>query len=364
MELVHQCSESGIRAFLIRGLGAERDSAERELLDAGLALPLPHRSLWTANTYPWKPLFLLMRDAHGRACGGFGIEQIRSRTMPGHAILQVQRFGGNLSPEACRVGLRAVTQWAHKEPRILRLQIHLFSLHRRAEIGEDLLEHGYRETSPPSSYRHTLAVDLRPSEESIFASFGKSARTRIRESMKKSLRSVPLEDPAFAARIEEQQREAVQRTGGRVASLNWEGVLRLSKERPDLSRVFGSFVGDDQAPEKMRAFAWACSHGDHVEYRAAGSSRSGDSRLPFGYILVWEMIRWAKSNGAEWFDMGGVTLNEESESALSGISDFKRFFSQNLIEVGAEWVLEPLPLRARIAKAVSKSAERVARLLR
>jgi len=363
MELVHQHGETDMRAFLIRGVSLERDNAEHELLDRGICLPLPQRSLWAANAYPWKPLFLLIRDGSGQACGGVGIEKIRSRTMPGHSILRVRRFGENLSPQCCRFALEALTRLAHTEPRILRVQIHLFSLHRRGEMSKDFQEQGFLETSPPSSYRYTLIVDLTPTEDDIFASFGKSARNRVRESIKKSLQSAPLENPSFAARIAEQQREAVHRTGGRVASLNWEGVLKMSREHPGLSKVFGAFVGDEQQPESMRAFAWACNHGDHVEYHAAGSTRTSDSRLPFGYSLVWAMIRWAKSAGAHWFDMGGVSLGENG-SALDGISDFKRFFSQDLVEVGAEWALEPHPLRAGIARTVSRNAARVGRLLR
>jgi len=363
MEIVHRCSQSGLQVLLIRGRGADRDAAERELLEAGVPLPLSHRSLWAANTYSWQPWFLLVRNADGHACGGVAVEQIRTRAMPGHTILQVKRFGGNLSRDVCRAGLEALASLAHKEARVLRLQIQIFAREGREEIKEDLRSLGFREVNPPNCYRHTLVVDLKPSEQDIFASFGKSARTRIREAEKKSVRSIPLDDPAFAARIDELQQEALQRTGGRIASLHWDGVLKMSREHPEVSRVFGAFVGEDEAPEHIRAFAWVCRHGDYAEYRAAGSSRSGDSRLPFGYLLVWEMIRWAKSNGADWFDMGGVTLPDDNAAALSGISDFKRFFSQNVAEVGAEWVLEPHPLRAKLATALSKSAARVARLI-
>ena len=38
MELVHENSKSGMRAFLIRGLGAERDNAEQELFEAGVPI--------------------------------------------------------------------------------------------------------------------------------------------------------------------------------------------------------------------------------------------------------------------------------------------------------------------------------------
>jgi lipid II:glycine glycyltransferase (peptidoglycan interpeptide bridge formation enzyme) len=71
------------------------------------------------------------------------------------------------------------------------------------------------------------------------------------------------------------------------------------------------------------------------------------------------MIRWAKATGAEWFDMGGVTLEEGEETALEGISRFKRYFSREVVEVGAEWALEPAPVKARIARMISHNARRI-----
>jgi lipid II:glycine glycyltransferase (peptidoglycan interpeptide bridge formation enzyme) len=242
---------------------------------------------------------------------------------------------------------------------VLRLQLILFSRDGREAMAATLREHGFREVRPPSVYQHTLAIDLRPSEEEIFASLGKSSRKRIRETMKMGLRAIVIDDPVYADRIRELQLEALRRTGGHTPSDDWRGILKMSKENPNLSRVLGLFHGEDTAPENMGAFGWVCNNGDHGEYRAAGSKSRGEVRIPFGYLLVWEMIRWAKESGVAWFDMGGVTLAGKNGTALEGISEFKRFFSQELIEVGAEWVFEPYPVRARIANVVSNGASQV-----
>jgi lipid II:glycine glycyltransferase (peptidoglycan interpeptide bridge formation enzyme) len=71
---------------------------------------------------------------------------------------------------------------------------------------------------------------------------------------------------------------------------------------------------------------------------------------------MWETIRWAKVNGAEWFDMGGVTLGANDETALNGISEFKESFSQEVVEVGAEWELELQPVRARFVTLATSGA--------
>jgi hypothetical protein len=271
----------------------------------------------------------------------------------------VSRFGAGLPGEACDAALEAVTSLARQCPRVLRLHLEVFSRDRREAIAETLAGLGYREVRPPNVYRYTLVIDLKPSEDAIFASFSNNARRRIRETAKMSLRSVVIIDPMYVERLEELQQEAFHRTGGNIASADWRGVLRMSHERPDLSRVLGVFPGEDTAPENLGAFLWVCNHGDHGEYRAAGSARRSDVKIPLGYLLLWDMIRWAKSTGAEWFDMGGVTLAQGNEDALEGISRFKRYFSREVVEVGAEWVLEPSPVRARIAAIISSGAQQI-----
>ena len=363
MELVHRSSDTGLQVMLIRGLGSERDCAEREVLEAGVPLALCHRSVWAAHLYRTEPLFLIVRDAEGRACAGVAIEEVRTRAMPGHVILRVGRFGGSLPSQVQRAALQGIASLARKRPRVLRLQLNLFSRDGREAMAATLKELGFREVRPPSSYRHTLMIDLKPGEEEIFASFNSNARRKIRETIKLSLRSQVVSDPRYAERLKELQQEALQRTGGHTPSEDWRGILRMSREHPSLSRIVGLFLSEDMAPENMGAFLWVCNHGDHVEYRAAGSTRRDDVRIPFGYLLAWDTIRWAKETGAEWFDMGGVTLAAD-DAALEGISRFKRYFSREVVEVGAEWVLETAPIRARILTLVSNSAWRVRQLIK
>lgn len=363
MELVFQCRDSGLRAMLVLGLGSERENAEREVLEAGLPLGLSHRAAWAENLYHHEPWFLLVRDENGRARAGVAIEQIRPRSLPGQVILRVEKFGGSLPPEVSRLVLQAIAHLTKTNPSILWSVVNVFSRDRRDTIGEVLKEIGFREVQAPSTYRYTLVIDLRPSEDAIFASFSTNARRRIRETTKMCLRSMVITDPIYAEKLKELQQQAFERTGGHNSSLDWRQVLKMSQEFPQLSRVAGLFLDEDTSPEKMEAFLWVCNHGDHVEYRAAGSTRRSDVRIPYGYQLAWEMIPWAKAVGAEWFDMGGVTLAEGDRPELDGISRFKRYFSRNVVEVGAEWVLEPSPVRARIAALVSSSASHVNRLM-
>ena len=75
---------------------------------------------------------------------------------------------------------------------------------------------GFFEVLPPSSYSHTLVIDLKPSEDEIFASLSTNARRRIRETMKMSLNSQVLLDPIYADQLKSLQQETFQRTGGNI----------------------------------------------------------------------------------------------------------------------------------------------------
>ncbi len=361
MEQIYLCSNSGLAVYLIRGLGSDRDNAERELTSTGAPFPISYRSAWAVNLSHMEPWFLLVRDTNGRTCGGVAIEQVMTRAMPGYRILRLRRFGETLPGEVCKAVFDGLSELLRRYPKILRVHVQIFSRERREEIAGMLANLGYRELKPPTIYRHTLVIDLNPSEEEIFAKISTSGRANIRKTIKNSLKSVAIYDRIYADRLQELQQEALHRTGGHTASDDWSAVLKLSEERPDLSRVFGLFPGEDKSPENMAAFGWVCNHGDHAEYRAAGSTRRADVKIPYGYLVVWDMIRWAKETGAGWFDMGGVTVGDGDAAALEGISSFKKCFSREIAEVGAEWIMEPAPLRARIADAFSKGAQRFRR---
>ncbi len=359
MEIVHQNGQTGLRVSLICGLGSERESAEKELQAAGVPMAIADRAIWATEGRGLQPRFLLARDASGQACGGVAIEESRTRALPGHFVLKVRRFGNGLPIEVCRGLAEAMASVAKKAPRVLRMQVNIFSPDNREALDGIFREIGFAEVQPPSSYRHTLLVDLKPTEDEIFASFNKTARQCVRDTWKKGLKAIILTEPTYADRIEQLQEEALRRTGGDFHTDDWEETLRLSRENPDLSCVIGLFLGDSTAPEDMVAFSWALNQGDHGEYRAAGSTRRSDIKVSLGYLPVWEMIRWSKATGAGWFDMGGVTLEGSGDSALEGISSFKRYFSKEIAEVGSEWVFEPSPAKAKFASVFSDVARKL-----
>lgn len=339
-------------------------AVESGLHAAGIPLPLYHRWAWAESHTSSSRKFQLITidDADGLPVGAFALQIDRSRTLPGHVFWQVQRFGEGL-PERSWPGLAArLHSLAQNDTRILKVSVRIFARQQRDQIAAAFARHSFSPLDHPHSYRHTLTLDLTPPEDELLASLHKTARKNLRETEKAGISVHPLTNERYAARIQTLQAEALRRTGGNTEPLKGEAILRLSREHPDLSRIIGLFASpEDTSPESLVGFAWGCMHTTHAEYRAAGTSRIPGRNLAISYPLLWDLILWARRHGATWFDFGGVTI-ETGE--LQGISDFKRYFSRQVEEVGEEWALVPNPRRLRLATLAGDGARVAASLVK
>lgn len=341
---------------VIPDVGPQRRRCEKQLLDAGHPLPLPHRCDWVPcrpGTASW---FFAVTDAHDQCIGGFAAEAAPSRALPGHLILRIERFGIALPPEARPIAVAALAHASRHQQRVLRLHVEVFTpeLAVQQELASLFQAHGFQQARELRSYPRTVAIDLRPAEPEILASFHATARRHIRALEKHPVAVRPIAEECWADRLSALYQETMRRTGGGSQERPWARCIALSRQQPAWSRLVGLFRTDRDGPESLLAFAWGCHHGDHAHYDAAASTRQTDLKLPLAYPLVWDLLCWAKRHGAAWFDFGGITSGTcGSGDALGGISDFKRYFSRNEIEVGAEWVFEPHWIRARVAGALS-----------
>jgi hypothetical protein len=306
-----------------------------------------------------------------------GIEQIRlgdtavtvdaspSRSLPGYRLLRVERFGETLPPAEWPRAVDALAALARRGPRVLRLTVEVYSRDaaRRASLGELLARAGFARQRAPRNWSTTLALDLQPGEDELFQSFSSSARKSIRSMTKAPVAVRVIADAGWAPRIDDLMQQTFARTGGQLEALwDWAGVIALSRSAPDASRLVGMFRTDRAGPESLLGFAWGWWNGASVSYFAGASARPTDIRVQIGHPLIWDLICWAKRQGAEWFDLGGVTDGTVGpDDPRGGISDFKRLFSNFKLEVADDWTLEPHRLQARFAALVNRGAAWFAR---
>jgi hypothetical protein len=346
----------------------EREDWERALSASGVVLPLPHRCDWARLRPGQASLFLAIRDAAGRLRNGYGVEVNRSRALPGHVLLRLERFGHWLGEDVREAGVSALAELACRDARVLRVNVEVFSRDPgvRGGLGDCLARHRFVPVQVRRRYADTIAVDLTPEEPAIFASFREMARRNVRKIAKFPVAIRPVADPSLGPRIDRLLRESTDRTGGGYRAHDWRRLIEFSQRSRDVSRIVGLFRTDVPGPEALIAFVWGCGHGDHAHYEAGGATRSTGWHIPLNYALMWDLICWAKQNGAKWFDLGGVTPGRggDGEDRLGGVSDFKRYFSRDEVRVGEEWVLEPRPLRAGLARGISSGAAWLSRLWR
>lgn len=350
----------------IAGFGSAREAVEHELESDGIVLPFPQRAEWHQAIGHSRSSLVVARDPEGKARAAVGIGIGRSRSLPLHFIYRVERLGSWETEEDDATLLRAILDTANSDQFCIRVHLGIFEPdpERRSRIGTVLENAGFVRAQHPESYRRTPSLDLQEPEDGLFSRLASSARRNVRLPAKRGFQLVPLHDPSYAGRLTELLEESFRRTAGHAISLPWRTILLRSARSPERSRVVGLFKPNDSSPSGLVAFAWGCVNGNYVTYEAGASTRQeGLGNLPLAYAPLWDIIAWAKRIGAKWFDFGGVSAAGESTSddPLGGITDFKRFFCERIIEVRDEWILEPRPVRAMIARTVSAAAARVRR---
>ena len=331
---------------MFREPGPEWERCERHLAEAGMPLPATQKKAWVQGTGEVRWLLAAL-DTSDTCRGALGLQVRPSRAMPGHKSLRADKVGLVGDTDVVAFLIDQLHQLSLDERGLFRLDVALScaDAERRAVL-RSLLQAAELEPSPtPEAYRHTSLVDLGPDEDELMANLHKTARRHIRATSRGPVVLRSLDDlkwaPAMAALLE----ETYLRTGTPAPNRRLEQLLALAHEDPRAVHIVGLF---DEQDDSMLSFACGHREGPRVRYAEAASTRRDDVKLPLGYGPMWELFLWAKREGAEHFDLGGITSgSHEDDDPLGGISDFKRYFRGTITEVGEEWCLELLPARAR-----------------
>lgn len=287
-----------------------------------------------------------------------GVQFVPTRALPGARVVKVPRFGRGLSKSDRKRAVEAFRDIAD-EARVVRVAVEVYTdddaEHRSLE--QMLASAGFHRAPTTRSYSHTLWMDLEPSEEELLAGIHRSARRNVRLPARRGFVIEPLGSATSIDNLSALYSEAFESTGSAVPDVDWPGWLALRERRPDLVHMVGMRHEDEPA---YVGFAVGVSHGEVAEYHHAASTRRRDDNVPLLYAPLWELIRWAKGQGARWFDFGGITVAEDSDDPLAGISDFKRFFCRRVVRVGGDWILDPPSVAGRLWKTARRLKEAAA----
>lgn len=338
----------------------ERERAAQEaLLAAGGAVPLEDHWRWIREVER-EPVGCLVYS-HGAGPDVRAVVPVRrlaTRSLPGHYRLRVKYLGHGIDASDGEAVLDGLRDLVDRESRHLGVNVEIFTPDSalREGLEERARAQGYQRVRPQRRYRWTARIDLDRPEDELFQNCSRSCRRAIREPGKKGFRVAELTDPRWVPRMEALWRATFERTGAEPPDRDWFRRVRFAAEHPELYRIVAAWDASYPTDESLVAFACGMNNGDHATYSDGASTRDIDSRIALSYAPVWDLIIWAKDQGCDWFDMGGVAgeTREEVDDPTQGIYDFKRRFTDDLVEVGSEWSYQPASLRSWLSERLRR----------
>lgn len=344
--------------------GSEEARGEADLSRNGIVVPADHRIEWSLAWGHGGRVVEVWSPDQARCACVMVIDVAASRALPGHELWRVDRLGGYAETAALEAAISAISEAAQLRPRVVGVYLGIASRDPEvlARLRARARELGYVRSREPRHYERTSCIDLGDPVEAILGRASGSCRRAIRAVEKNPIEVRTILDPTRGPELGALLRETMRRTEGPTgAPRSWSDVIGYARRHPDSARVVGMFSSEGKG-ERLVAFALGLRQGDHVEYRAAASTRAG-VRAPVGYALVWDLIEWGKQTGAQWFDFGGRPTGDVPEE-LRGIVRFKESFGGTEIPFREEWLLEPRPFLGSARRGISTAARRLGRLLR
>lgn len=284
-----------------------------------------------------------------------GLQVTRPRSAPWLRIVRVPRFGRGLGPQAVSDILGRLVRLTEERP-VLRVHVEVWSEDEteREMVATACQRWNFQRTAP-RNYTKTVWFDISAPEEELLLSFHRSVRRNVRIPGKKGMVVSPITDLAAIPRVREIFSSTFDRTGGTPPFLDWEVMIGANGRPGCHYHLVGLFQDEDADPSGLLAFAVAFLHGDVAEFAHAGSVRDPEIRVPLLYAPTWDLMLWARSRGAQFWDFGGIPSDTEGDQGpLAGISSYKRCFRPEVREVGEEWVLEPRRWASTLVRVVSK----------
>lgn len=344
-------------------------TCQEALLESGRSMALEHQWSWIRDVTERSHWFAAVQGASGDAIRAAAVaRRISTWSLPGHHRLRLTRFGHGIASDDVAALLEAFRDLVDREGRLLSVSVEVFTpdADHRASIGRIARELGFERVTGERRYRWTARLELSADEEALFAGLSRSGRRGVREPEKHGFRIGDIADPRWVPRMAALWRETFDRTGAEPPPRDWARRIAFARAFPDLYRIVGAFAPGGPENRALAAFACGMNNGDHATYSDGASTRELDSRIALSYTPVWHLIRWAREQGCAWFDMGGVSdpIPTDGDDPREGITDFKRRFTDDLVEVGSEWSYTPDSLRSRLADRLRRSGKGMRGLLR
>jgi len=280
--------------------------------DAVATAPNPHiLQAWEwgqfKSRWGWTPLYLLDQSAAALV--------LRRRAAPlPLSVLYVPKG------PACNFADAAVAD------RVLSGLVEVAKRHRAIFIKIDpdlnaadrslLLDRGWRPSTEQIQFRNTMLIDLTRSDEDLLATMKPKTRYNVRLAQKKgvTIRSGDLRDLDL---LYDMYAETAQRDNFIIRPLAyyrdaWGSFIQSGLAQPLIADV------DSEAVAGVILFRFA----DRAWYMYGMSRNAHREKMP-NYLLQWEAMRWAKSQGCTIYDLWGAPDELNEADSMWGVYKFK-----------------------------------------
>ncbi len=192
-------------------------------------------------------------------------------------------------------------------------------------------------------YEHTLVLQLGVDEQTLRRGLNSGHRSRINSAEKRGLRVVRSNDPARMADFVRLLRQVERhKSFFSYEDPYFEAIASELLVPGDASLYFASTGDVDVAGALVFDFG-------PTRYYAFGATSTDGRRLMPAPPLVWQAIVDARREGRTRFDFwGAAPADAGPEHPWAGITDFKRGFGAERVDLAGTWELTVRPLAARL----------------
>ena len=205
-----------------------------------------------------------------------------------------------------------------------------------ASAKENILHNGF--FNRPSGLffitqpNHVFRLDISPEPDAIYAKFSSSTRRNIRIAQNSNIEIEVRDDPGALKIFYDLLSLTSRRKHFLIRSYGYQKrLLKYFISSRGNGKIFlAKYRGEYIAGRLLLKFGSKCWD------MYAGSNRK-HAELKANHLLVWEMIKWAKSSGCTIFDFRGAGAWDDPKHPDRGIYDFKVKFGPELIEFIGEY---------------------------
>jgi len=182
------------------------------------------------------------------------------------------------------------------------------------------LKNGFIKSPMHLHAQDTWVLDISKSEEELFKNMRKTTRYMIRKAIKENVKISHSEDIKEITDLYNLQKQTAKRHGFVPFSLEF------------FQAHFSSFVSDKKIKlfkatfkGKLLSIAMIVFYSDRAIYHYSASANDY-ANIGASYLLQWEVIKYAKTNGFKLYDFWGIAPNDNLKHRFAGVTLFKKGF--------------------------------------